>query len=212
MPTASTSQILGNTESIEMITSNLYKRNTLSGEFIVINKYLVEDLLSLGLWNDNIRQKIMASNGSVQNIEEIPQRVKDLYKTVWETSQKVIIDMSADRAPFICQTQSLNIHMKDVNFSKLTTALFKAWKLGLKTGSYYIRQQSASEAAKFTVDKSIENKVKQEELERAVKKLKELGTDDQTINSMMDDPTTLIEAAKGACSTKDPGSCDMCSG
>jgi ribonucleoside-diphosphate reductase alpha chain len=154
MPTASTSQILGNNECFEPYTSNLYTRRTLSGDFILVNKHLMKDLIDLGLWNENMRQKLIGSNGSVQNITEIPQNLKDIYKTVWEISQKVIIDMAADRGAFICQSQSLNIHITDPNFGKLTSMHFYAWKKGLKTGMYYLRSTSAVDAIKFTHDKS----------------------------------------------------------
>ena len=151
MPTASTAQILGNNESFEPFTSNLYVRRVLSGEFMVVNKYLLEDLIQLGLWDETMKQKIMAANGSVQDIPEIPQNIKDLYKTVWEISQKKVIDMSADRGAFICQSQSLNIHMQDPNFGKFTSMHFHAWKKGLKTGMYYVRTKAAKDATKFTV-------------------------------------------------------------
>jgi len=162
MPTASTSQILGNTEAFEPITSNIYKRATLSGEFIQVNKYLVEDLIELGLWNEELRQKIIANNGSIQNIPEIPNDIKELYKTVWELSQKVIIDMAAERGPFICQSQSMNLYIKDANSAKITSAIFYAWKRGLKTLVYYMRTNAAKDAVKVTVDKDIENQVKEE--------------------------------------------------
>jgi ribonucleoside-diphosphate reductase alpha subunit len=154
MPTASTSQILGNNECFEPYTSNVYTRRTLSGEFIMANKHLMRDLISLGLWNETMRQKLIATNGSVQPIPEIPQHIKDIYKTVWEISQKAIIDMSADRGAFICQSQSLNIHLTDPNFGKLTSMHFYAWKKGLKTGMYYLRSTAAADAIKFTIDKS----------------------------------------------------------
>ncbi len=154
MPTASTSQILGNNECFEPYTSNIYTRRTLSGEFIVANKHLMRDLIQLGLWNENMRQKLIAANGSVQNIAEIPQNIKDIYKTVWEISQKAIIDMSADRGAYICQSQSLNIHLTNANFGKLTSMHFYAWKKGLKTGMYYLRTNAAADAIKFTLDKS----------------------------------------------------------
>lgn len=152
MPTASTSQILGNNECFEPYTQNLYTRRVLSGEFIVVNKYLMKDLVKLGLWNDQLKQKIFAANGSIQQIEEIPERFKQLYKTVWEIKQKVLIDMAADRAPFVCQTQSLNLFIENPSFAKLTSMLFYAWKSGLKTGIYYLRTKAASEAIKFTVN------------------------------------------------------------
>jgi ribonucleoside-diphosphate reductase alpha chain len=154
MPTASTSQILGNNECFEPYTSNIYTRRTLSGEFIIVNKHLMKDLIQIGLWYDNMRNKLISTNGSVQSVPEIPQHIKDIYKTVWEISQKVIIDMSADRGAYICQSQSMNIFMQDPNFGKLTSMHFYAWKKGLKTGMYYLRSQAASAAIKFTVDKS----------------------------------------------------------
>lgn len=154
MPTASTSQILGNNECFEPYTSNCYTRRTLSGEFIVANKHLMRDLISLGLWSENMRQKLISTNGSVQSIAEIPQNIKDIYKTVWEISQKAIIDMSADRGAYICQSQSLNIHLTNPNFGKLTSMHFYAWKKGLKTGMYYLRSTAAADAIKFTLDKS----------------------------------------------------------
>jgi ribonucleoside-diphosphate reductase alpha subunit len=154
MPTASTSQILGNNECFEPYTSNIYTRRTLSGDFIVANKHLMKDLISLGLWNETMRQKLINTNGSVQSIPEIPQHIKDIYKTVWEISQKAIIDMSADRGAYICQSQSLNIHLTDANFGKLTSMHFYAWKKGLKTGMYYLRSTAAADAIKFTLDKS----------------------------------------------------------
>ncbi|HCM75760.1 MAG TPA: ribonucleoside-diphosphate reductase subunit alpha [Cytophagales bacterium] len=154
MPTASTSQILGNNECFEPYTSNIYSRRTLSGDFIIVNKHLMKDLIELGLWDDTMRQKLIAANGSVQAIPEIPQHIKDIYKTVWEISQKAIIDMSADRGAFICQSQSLNIHITDPNFGKLTSMHFYAWKKGLKTGMYYLRSTAAADAIKFTLDKN----------------------------------------------------------
>jgi ribonucleoside-diphosphate reductase alpha chain len=154
MPTASTSQILGNNECFEPYTSNIYTRRTLSGEFIIANKHLMRDLMSLGLWSENMRQKLIGANGSIQSIPEIPQHIKDIYRTVWEISQKSIIDMSADRGAYICQSQSLNIHITNPNFGKLTSMHFYAWKKGLKTGMYYLRSTAAADAIKFTVDKS----------------------------------------------------------
>jgi ribonucleoside-diphosphate reductase alpha subunit len=153
MPTASTSQILGNNECIEPFTSNIYTRRVLSGEFTVINKYLVQDLIKLDLWNEEMKNKIIAANGSVQNIEEIPAEIKALYKTVWEIKQKDIVQMAADRGAYIDQSQSLNIHMQDVNVGKLNALHFYAWKSGLKTGMYYLRTKAASDAIKFTIRK-----------------------------------------------------------
>lgn len=152
MPTASTSQILGNNEAFEPYTSNIYTRRTLSGEFIIVNKHLLEDLVERGLWNETLKQEIMRHNGSVQNIAEIPEDLKELYKTVWELSMKDIIDMSRHRGYFIDQSQSLNLFMQDANFAKLTSMHFYAWKSGLKTGMYYLRTKSAVDAIKFTLN------------------------------------------------------------
>jgi len=154
MPTASTAQILGNNECFEPYTSNIYTRRVLSGEFIIVNKHLLRDLVKLGIWNDSLKNKLMAANGSVQNIEEIPDNIKELYKTAWEISQKVIVDMAADRGAYIVQSQSLNIFMENANFAKLTSMHFYGWKAGLKTGMYYLRTKSATDAIKFTLDKN----------------------------------------------------------
>jgi ribonucleoside-diphosphate reductase alpha chain len=188
MPTASTSQILGNNECFEPYTSNLYTRRTLSGEFIMVNKHLMKDLISLGMWNDNMRNRLISTNGSVQNVPGIPQNIKDIYKTVWEISQKVIIDMAADRGAYICQSQSMNIFMQDPNFGKLTSMHFYAWKKGLKTGMYYLRSQAATAAIKFTLDKS--------SFETKVDKVVEL------------DHSKKQDAI--ACSLDDPEGCEMC--
>ncbi|MGE0635370.1 MAG: ribonucleoside-diphosphate reductase subunit alpha [Bacteroidia bacterium] len=153
MPTASTSQILGNNECFEPYTSNIYTRRVLSGEFIVVNKHLLKDLVNLGLWNDGLKNDLIAANGSVQNLDVIPQNIKDLYKTVWEIKQKDLIDMAADRGAYICQSQSLNLFVQNPNFGKLTSMHFYAWKKGLKTGMYYLRTKAATDAIKFTVEK-----------------------------------------------------------
>src|SRR5688572_2426356 len=155
MPTASTSQILGNNKCFKPYTSNIYNRRVLSGEFVVVNKHLLKDLMSLGLWNDSMKQRIIAANGSVQNIEEIPANLKEIYKTVWEIKQRTIIDMSADRGAFICQSQSLNLFVEQPNFAKLSSMHFYTWKKGLKTGMYYLRTKAATDAVKFTVDSSM---------------------------------------------------------
>mgnify|MGYP000266750985 FL=1 len=154
MPTASTSQILGNNEAFEPYTSNIYTRRVLSGEFIVVNKHLLEDLVNLGLWNDDLKEEIMRANGSVQGVD-IPQELKELYKTVWELSMKDIIDMSRHRGYFIDQSQSLNLFMENANMAKLTSMHFYAWKSGLKTGMYYLRTKSAVDAIKFTLKKEV---------------------------------------------------------
>tara|TARA_R110002072_G_scaffold260722_13_gene419315 strand:- start:1405 stop:3828 length:2424 start_codon:yes stop_codon:yes gene_type:complete len=159
MPTASTSQILGNNEAFEPYTSNIYTRRVLSGEFIVVNKHLLEDLVELGLWNEDLKQEVMRANGSIQDIDEIPQDLKELYKTVWELSMKDIIDMSRHRGYFIDQSQSLNLFMENANMAKLTSMHFYAWKSGLKTGMYYLRTKSAVDAIKFTLNKEVKKEV-----------------------------------------------------
>lgn len=146
MPTASTAQIMGNNEAFEPFTSNIYTRRTLSGEFVVVNKHLVKDLISLGLWTEDIKNMIIINKGSVQNVPGIPQELKEVYKTVWEIKQKDLIEMSADRGKFICQSQSLNLFIENVNAAKLTAAHFHSWKLGLKTGMYYLRTKAAVDA------------------------------------------------------------------
>ncbi|MDR0793357.1 MAG: ribonucleoside-diphosphate reductase subunit alpha [Chitinophagaceae bacterium] len=156
MPTASTSQILGNNECFEPYTSNIYVRRVLSGEFVIVNKYLLKDLVNRGLWNDEMKNKIIASNGSIQSIAEIPQDLKELYKTVWEIKQRTLIDMAADRGAYICQSQSLNLFMQQPTKAKLTSMHFYAWKKGLKTGMYYLRTQAAAQAVQFTVTKQAE--------------------------------------------------------
>ena len=152
MPTASTSQILGWNECIEPFTNNIYTRKTLAGTFVVVNKYLIQDLLDLGIWNQAIKDKIIMDDGSVQNIPEIPQHIKDLYKTVWEMKQKSLIDLAADRAPFVCQTQSMNLFVKNPTYKTLNAMHFYSWKKGLKTGIYYLRSQAKTSAQKFSVD------------------------------------------------------------
>jgi ribonucleoside-diphosphate reductase alpha chain len=152
MPTASTSQILGNNECFEPFTSNLYSRRVLAGDFMVVNKYLVEDLVKLRLWNSWTREQIMNHNGSIQNIEEIPDDLKELYKTAWEIPQKTLINMSRDRAPFICQSQSLNLFLTEPTYAKISSMHIYAWKQGLKTGCYYLRTKAAASAQKFTVE------------------------------------------------------------
>ena len=158
MPTASTAQILGNNECFEPYTSNIYTRRVLSGEFIVVNKHLLRDLVKLDLWDDDMKNRLIAANGSVQNIDEIPDNIKLLYRTAWEISQRSILDMAADRGAYICQSQSLNIFMENVTNSKLTSMHFHAWKSGLKTGMYYLRTKAAADAIKFTVDKKYKTK------------------------------------------------------
>lgn len=153
MPTASTSQILGNNECFEPYTSNIYTRRVLSGEFIVVNKHLLRDLVELGMWDNDMKNKIIKANGSIQKIEEIPANLKELYKTVWEIKQRTMIDMAADRGAYICQSQSLNLFVDTPNSAKMTSMHFYAWKKGLKTGMYYLRTQAAAQAVQFTVEK-----------------------------------------------------------
>ncbi|WP_339788654.1 MAG: ribonucleoside-diphosphate reductase subunit alpha [Imperialibacter sp.] len=190
MPTASTSQILGNNECFEPYTSNIYTRRVLSGEFIVVNKHLLKDLIKLNLWSEDMKNQLMGANGSIQNIPGIPDDIKELYKTVWEISQKTILEMAGDRGPYICQSQSLNIHMLNPNFGKLTSMHFTAWKLGLKTGMYYLRTKAATDAIKFTVEKQ-KNKVP------TAAELEEMDAKNQ---------------ADMSCSLDDPESCESCSG
>lgn len=159
MPTASTSQILGNNECFEPYTSNIYTRRVLSGEFVVVNKHLLVDLVNLGLWNDELKNEIIRANGSIQHIDIIPQNIKDLYKTVWEMSMRDIIDMSAERGWFIDQSQSLNLFVEGANVAKLTSMHFYAWEKGLKTGMYYLRTKAAQDAIKFTVQKQTKSEV-----------------------------------------------------
>ena len=196
MPTASTSQILGNNECFEPYTSNIYTRRVLSGEFPIVNKHLLKDLVKLGLWNESMKNQIIAANGSVQNIEEIPQDMKDIYKTVWEIKQRSIIDMAADRGAYICQSQSLNLFIQDANFAKLTSMHFYAWKKGLKTGMYYLRTKSAADAIKFTVDQSY-MKQAQDNITSAV-------------NNTLIAVTKEEAFAQMACSLDDPESCEAC--
>jgi ribonucleoside-diphosphate reductase alpha chain len=192
MPTASTAQILGNNECFEPYTSNLYTRRVLSGEFIIVNRHLLKDLVKVGLWNRDMRHKIMSANGSIQNISEIPQEIKDLYKTAWEISQKTILELAADRGAYICQSQSLNIFMENANFAKLTSMHFYGWEKGLKTGMYYLRTKAATDAIKFTVDQAI-------------------SSEPEALDSE-DGDMTLEEQAALACSLENPDSCEMCSG
>ena len=195
MPTASTAQILGNNECFEPYTSNIYTRRTLSGEFIVVNKHLLRDLTKLGLWDDDMKNRLIAANGSIQNIDEIPENLKVLYRTAWEIPQRAILDMAADRGAYICQSQSLNIFMENVNNSKLTSMHFYAWKKGLKTGMYYLRTKAATDAIKFTVDKKYKTQPQAEQAAVAAKP--EEMTYEQQVQ---------------ACSIENGPDCEMCSG
>jgi ribonucleoside-diphosphate reductase alpha chain len=201
MPTASTSQILGNNECFEPYTSNIYTRRVLSGEFVVVNKHLLRDLVKLGIWNDNLKNKIIAANGSVQNIPEIPANIKELYKTVWEIKQRAIIDMAADRGAYIDQSQSLNLFIQDANFAKMSSAHFYAWKKGLKTGMYYLRTKAAADAIKFTVD--------QDALQKPALIL---GNEDQLLVDRGQGHVLSFEEqqAQLACSLDNPDACEAC--
>ena len=201
MPTASTSQILGNNECFEPYTSNIYTRRVLSGEFVVVNKHLLRDLVKLGIWNEALKNKIIAANGSVQNIEEIPDNIKALYKTVWEIKQRTIIDMAADRGAYIDQSQSLNLFIQDANFAKMSSAHFYAWKKGLKTGMYYLRTKAAADAIKFTVD--------QDALKKSTVVL---GNEDQLLMERGQTHLLSIEEqqAQLACSLDNPDACEAC--
>jgi ribonucleoside-diphosphate reductase alpha chain len=202
MPTASTSQILGNNECFEPYTSNLYTRRVLSGEFIVVNKHLLLDLVNLGLWNEDVKNAIMANNGSIQTIEGIPDNIKLLYKTVWELSMKDIIDMSADRGAFIDQSQSLNLFVESPNMGKLTSMHFYAWKKGLKTGMYYLRTKAASSAIKFTVKKK-EEKTPEKEVFSEIS--------DKKLEKASSEPVkSFTEEEILACSIDNPDDCEAC--
>jgi len=152
MPTASTSQILGYNECFEPFTSNLYSRRTLAGEFVVVNKYLMKELIGLGLWNEQIKNNIIANKGSVQQLTILPQEIREKYKIVWEMPMKHLIDMSADRGAFICQSQSLNLWLEDPTYNSLTSMHFYSWKKGLKTGIYYLRRKAKHQAQQFTIE------------------------------------------------------------
>jgi ribonucleoside-diphosphate reductase alpha chain len=183
MPTASTSQIMGNYEMFEPITSNMFTRNTLSGTFQIINKYLIRDLIELSIWNDTLKQKIIANNGSVQNIDEIPIHIKEIYKDIWELKQKDLIDMDADRSAYVCQSSSSNRYMKNPNNNKLTSMYSYCWKRGLKTGCYYLRSQSGVDAIKFTVDVNILKEQKQKKMLEMLNKYKEQDEEECTMCS-----------------------------
>jgi ribonucleoside-diphosphate reductase alpha chain len=217
MPTASTSQILGNNECFEPYTSNIYSRRVLSGEFVIVNKHLLKDLVKLGIWNDNLKNKIIIANGSVQNIPEIPANIKALYKTVWEISQKVIINMAADRGAYICQSQSLNLFVQDANFAKLSSMHFYGWKAGLKTGMYYLRTKAAADAIKFTADVSAAKVQTGSDKAEAVEVL---GNEDTLIlerqQQISKERAALLEeeaakkAAEISCSLDNPEGCEAC--
>ena len=190
MPTASTSQILGNNECFEAFTSNLYVRRTLSGEFVVLNKHLVRDLIAEDMWSLEMKDDILRHKGSIQGIARIPEHIRDLYKTTWEIKQRHVLDMAADRGAYIDQSQSLNIHMVDANPAKVTSMHFYGWKQGLKTGMYYLRTKAAADAIQFTVEASTK--------------------EDQTVGGLAEraDDADSLEAI--ACSLDSPDDCLMC--
>jgi ribonucleoside-diphosphate reductase alpha chain len=230
MPTASTAQILGNNECFEPYTSNIYTRRVLAGEYIIVNKHLLKDLVALGLWNEDLKNKLIQANGSVQNIPEIPVNLKELYRTAWEIPQKAIVDMSADRGAYICQSQSLNVFMENVNAGKLTSMHFYAWEKGLKTGMYYLRTKAATDAIKFTVDKKYkdqpatieansvvadpgvgETTAREREREASMKLKTQPELDLQDSRAINEEELARQQAAI-ACSLDNPDSCEMCSG
>ena len=190
MPTASTSQILGNNECFEAFTSNLYVRRTLSGEFVVLNKHLVKDLIALDLWSLAMKDDILRHKGSIQAIDTIPEHIREMYKTTWEIKQKRVLDMAADRGAYIDQSQSLNIHMVDANPAKVTSMHFYGWRQGLKTGMYYLRTKAAADAIQFT----LESKVK----------------DDQTVSGLAERAEDVDSLEAIACSLDSPDDCLMC--
>lgn len=213
MPTASTSQILGNNECIEPYTSNIYSRRTLSGEYIVVNKHLLNDLIRLNLWDEEMKEALIASNGSVQHIEGLPQELKDRYKTVWEISQKAIIDMSADRGAFICQSQSLNLFVESATMAKLSSMHFYAWQKGLKTGMYYLRSKAAVEPIKFSLSEKHHRKFVTQEQPAAEDvnqaSLQPPASAETMQTRSLDDMTPAMDEATGPVCTMEEG-CIMC--
>ena len=210
MPTASTSQILGNNECFEPYTSNIYTRRVLSGEFIVVNKHLLVDLVKLGLWNEELKNEIIRQNGSIQNIDVIPENIKTLYKTVWEMSMKDIIDMAAERGAFIDQSQSMNLFMENANFGKVTSMHFYAWKKGLKTGMYYLRTKAAADAIKFTVQKQAKEQVTPVVTSEQTEKIQETRVSElqEAAMKLTEDEYTAAQAI--ACSIDNPDDCEAC--
>ena len=214
MPTASTAQIMGNNEAFEPFTSNIYTRRTLSGEFIIVNKHLVRDLIAIGLWDEDMKNMIILNKGSVQNIQQIPEAIRETYKTVWEIKQKDLIDMSAGRGKFICQSQSLNLFIENVNAAKLTSAHFHSWELGLKTGMYYLRTKSAVDAiAGLGMDmekakkslKNSEEKVIIQQKENAEEKIDKMGMTSEELSKAAENIMSDI-----VCSLDNPDDCLAC--
>ncbi|MBN8697863.1 MAG: ribonucleoside-diphosphate reductase subunit alpha [Bacteroidetes bacterium] len=213
MPTASTSQILGNNECFEPYTSNIYSRRVLSGEFVIVNKHLLKDLVKLGIWNDRLKNKIIAANGSIQNIAEIPDNIKALYKTVWEISQKVIINMAADRGAYICQSQSLNLFVQDPNFAKLSSMHFYGWKAGLKTGMYYLRTKAAADAIKFTVEAEAQTETPEvlgNEDVLILERQQQISAERQALLEKETAEKAAEVASQLSCSLDNPDACEAC--
>ncbi len=210
MPTASTSQILGNNECIEPYTSNIYTRRTLSGEYIVVNKHLLNDLIRLNLWDEEMKEALIVSNGSVQHIEGLPQELKDRYKTVWEISQKAIIDMAADRGAFICQSQSLNLFVENATMAKLSSMHFYAWQKGLKTGMYYLRSKAAVEPIKFSLSEKHQRKyVNANQMNSVDTAFEEPRQNEPKMSNSLDNMTPAMDVASGPVCTMEEG-CVMC--
>lgn len=209
MPTASTSQIFGYTECFEPLTSNVYTRRVLSGEHQVVNRYLIDDLISENLWNEKMKDRIIAANGSIQGIPEIPNDIKQLYKTVWEMSQRILIDMAADRAPYVDQSQSLNLFLRNCSLGKMTSMHFYAWEKGLKTGVYYLRTQAASSAIKFTISPAEERAARtQRIMETARKRSERIRKSVQNGHN----GTSMKDTKVLMCNAIDPVNCESCSG
>jgi ribonucleoside-diphosphate reductase alpha chain len=205
MPTASTSQILGNNECFEPYTSNIYTRRTLSGEYIVVNKHLLKDLIERGYWNDEVKELLIAANGSIQNIDGLPEDLKELYKTAYEIKQRTIIDMSADRGAFICQSQSMNLFVEAPNFAKLSSMHFHAWKSGLKTGMYYLRSKAAAEPIKFTLSSKYQQKFVPQTVNQTAKTIDTVESNNSEL------AVNAANSAEGiACSLDNPDECLMC--
>ncbi|KAG0051107.1 Ribonucleoside-diphosphate reductase large subunit [Gryganskiella cystojenkinii] len=220
MPTASTSQILGNNECFEPYTSNIYQRRVMSGEFQVVNHHLLNDLTQMGLWSESMKNQIIAAGGSVQGLSELDDDFKALYRTIWEIPQRALLEMAADRAPFIDQSQSLNVFMSDPNAKKITSMHFFAWKKGLKTGMYYLRSRPAVDAIKFTVDQQalVESLKKQALVAKAVKQqtIQTNGSKAGITTPELESPK-LDDADQKAldaimCSLENKDACVMCSG
>jgi len=214
MPTASTSQIMGNNECFEPYTTNIYTRRTLAGEYIVVNKHLMKRLIDLGKWSPEMIERLKLSNGSIATFNDLPAEDRKLFRTVWEISQKEIMNMSADRGAYICQSQSLNIHLKDVTLGKMSSMHFHAWKLGLKTGMYYLRTQAAVDAIKFTADKSVTEKVIAEPITNHGAATIPVSATPGLFEPQKTEEKSAaeieFELAKAACSLENPDSCEVC--